>query len=174
MKMIDALLAEMEQESQTTARVLERVPQAHLSWRPHPKSWSLGQLALHVATIPGNVAELGSVDTVPEPPQFLQAEAATAAELVPALKASLAKAHQHLGGFDDAKMAATWRLMSNGKEVMAMPRVAFARAIMLNHWYHHRGQLLVYLRLLNLSVPSVYGPTADENPFAAAAAASTR
>lgn len=174
MKIIDGLLAEMDQESQTTARVLERVPQAHLSWRPHPKSWTLGQLALHVATIPGNVAELGSVDTVPEPPQFIQGEAATAAELVPALKASLAKARQHLGGFDDAKMMATWTLMSNGNEVMAMPRVAFARAIMLNHWYHHRGQLLVYLRLLNVSVPSVYGPTADENPFAAAAPTGAR
>ncbi|MEO8679849.1 MAG: DinB family protein [Vicinamibacterales bacterium] len=167
--MIDALLAELEQESLATARVLERIPQAHLSWKPHPKSMSLGQLALHVATIPGNVAELGSIDTIPEPPQFIQAEAATAAELVPALRASVAKARQHLGGFDDAKMAATWRLMMGGKEIMAMPRVAFVRAIMLNHWYHHRGQLLVYLRLLNQSVPSVYGPTADENPFAAAA-----
>lgn len=174
MKMIDGLLAEMDQESQTTARVLERVPQAHLSWRPHPKSWTLGQLALHVATIPGNVAELGSVDSVPEPPQFIQGEAATAGELVPALTASLAKARQHLGGFDDAKMTAMWRLSMNGQEVLAMPRVAFVRAIMLNHWYHHRGQLLVYLRLLNVSVPSVYGPTADENPFAAVAPASTR
>ena len=107
---------------------------------------------------------------IPEPPQFIQAEAATSAELVPALKASVAKVRQHLGGFDDAKMAATWRLMANGQELMAMPRAAFVRAIMLNHWYHHRGQLLVYLRLLNQSVPSVYGPTADENPFAAAAA----
>jgi uncharacterized damage-inducible protein DinB len=117
------------------------------------------------------VAELGSIDTIPELPQFIQAEAATAAELVPALRASVAKAQQQLGGFDDAKMGATWRMMMNGKEVMAMPRVAFVRAIMLNHWYHHRGQLLVYLRLLNQSVPSVYGPTADEDPFAATAAA---
>jgi uncharacterized damage-inducible protein DinB len=169
--MIDALLAELEQESATTARVLERIPQSHLSWRPHPKSMSLGQLALHVATIPGNVAELGSVDTVPEPPQFVQAEAATSDELVPALTASVAKARQHLGGFDDAQMGATWRLMANGQEILAMPRAAFVRAIMLNHWYHHRGQLQVYLRLLDQSVPSVYGPTADENPFAAALSA---
>lgn len=174
MAMIDVLLAELEQESKTTARVLERVPQAHLSWKPHPKSMSLGQLALHIATTPGNVAELASIDTVPEPPQFGQAEAATTAELVPALEASLAKARQHLGGFDDARMSAMWRLMINGQEVMAMPRVAFVRAVMLNHSYHHRGQLLVYLRLLNLSVPSVYGPTADENPFVVAAAAAAR
>jgi uncharacterized damage-inducible protein DinB len=165
--MIDGLLAELEQEAETTRRVLERIPQAHLTWKPHPKSMSLGQLALHVATVPGMVAELAVLDTIPEPPAFVQPEAATASELVPSLTESVAKAKRALGGFDDARMGAMWRLQSGGREIMAMPRVAFVRAIMLNHWYHHRGQLLVYLRLLNQSVPSVYGPTADENPFAA-------
>jgi uncharacterized damage-inducible protein DinB len=165
MTIIDGLLAELEQEAQTTRRVLERIPQAHLSWKPHPKSMSLGQLALHVATVPGNVAELAAIDTVARPPNFVQPEAATAAELVPALTDSVARAKRALGGFDDAKMAATWRLQIDGRDIMAMPRVAVVRAIMLNHWYHHRGQLLVYLRLLDLPVPSVYGPTADENPF---------
>ena len=172
MKMIDGLLAELEQEAETTRRVLERIPQAHLSWKPHPKSMSLGQLALHVATVPGGVAELAAHDLVPEPPAFIQPEAAIAAELVPTLTASVAKARQTLGGFDDARMTAMWRLQSGGKDILAMPRVALVRAIMLNHWYHHRGQLLVYLRLLNQSVPSVYGPSADENPFAVAATAS--
>ena len=169
MKMIDGLLAELEQEAATTSRVLERIPQAHLSWRPHPKSMSLGQLALHVATVPGNVAELAAKDTIPNPPNFIQPEAATAAELVPSLAASVSKAKQVLGGFDDARMGAMWRLQRDGKEILAMPRAAVVRTIMLNHWYHHRGQLLVYLRLLNQSVPSVYGPTADENPFAVTA-----
>jgi uncharacterized damage-inducible protein DinB len=167
MKIIDGLLAELEQEAQTTRRVLERIPQAHLSWKPHPKSMSLGQLALHVATVPGLVAERAAMDTVPEPSSFVQPEAASSAELVPALAESVAKAKKALGGFDDAKMGAMWRLQNGGREILAMPRAAFVRAIMLNHWYHHRGQLLVYLRLLNQSVPSVYGPTADENPFAA-------
>jgi uncharacterized damage-inducible protein DinB len=171
MKMIDVLLAEMDQEAQSTARVLERVPQAKLSWKPHAKSMSLGQLALHVATIPGNVAELASHTTMAEPPAFVQAEAATAAELVPALKASIAKARQILGDMDDAKLMETWRLMSGGRELMAMPRAAIIRMIMLNHWYHHRGQLLVYLRMHDVPLPSVYGPTADENPFAMAATA---
>ena len=166
MKMIDGLLAELEQEAATTSRVLERIPQAHLSWRPHPKSMSLGQLALHVATVPGNVAELAAKDTIPNPPNFIQPEATTAAELVPSLAASVSKAKQVLGGFDDARMGATWRLQRDGKEILAMPRAAVVRTIMLNHWYHHRGQLLVYLRLLDLPVPSVYGPSADENPFA--------
>ena len=164
MTIANTLLAELEQEAQTTRRVLERIPQQHLSWKPHPKSMSLGQLALHVATVPGNVAELGMKDTA-QAPAFVQPEAATTAELVPALTASVARAKQVMGGVDDARMGQTWRLMNDGREVMAMPRAAFLRAIMLNHWYHHRGQLLVYLRLLDLSVPSVYGPTADENPF---------
>ncbi|MEO8520584.1 MAG: DinB family protein [Acidobacteriota bacterium] len=165
MKIIDGLLAELDQEAVATRRVLERIPQEHLSWKPHPKSMSLGQLALHVATVPGNIADLAAVDTIPNPKPFVQAEAGSAADLIPALTESLAKARQLLGGFDDAKMNATWRLLRDGKELMAMPRAALVRSIMLNHWYHHRGQLLVYLRLLDQSVPSVYGPTADENPF---------
>ena len=166
MTIIDGLLAELEQEAATTRRVLERIPQEHLTWRPHPKSMSLGQLALHVALVPGLVAENAALD-IASPNSFIQPEAATAAELVPALAESVAKAKRALGTYDDAKMTAIWRLQKDGRDVLAMPRVAFVRAIMLNHWYHHRGQLLVYLRLLNLSVPSVYGPTADENPFAA-------
>ena len=167
MTMIDGLLGELEQEAETTRRVLERIPQSHLSWRPHPKSMSLGQLSLHVATVPGSVAELAALDTIPEPPDFVQAEATSVDELVTTLTESVARARRALGGFDDARMSETWRLQNGSREIMAMPRVAVVRAIMLNHWYHHRGQLLVYLRLLDQSVPSVYGPTADENPFAA-------
>lgn len=166
MSIIDTLLAELEQEAKATERVLARVPQEHLSWRPHPRSFSLGQLALHVASIPGNVATLAAMDVIPNPPAFAQAEATSAAELVPTMHASIAKAREVLGGMDDAAMMATWRLMAGDKEIMAMPRAAVARTIMLNHWYHHRGQLLVYLRMHNVPLPSVYGPTADENPFA--------
>jgi uncharacterized damage-inducible protein DinB len=161
MRIIDGLIAELEQEARTTARVLERVPEAHLAWKPHPKSFSLGQLALHVASVPGNVAALAAADPA-QSPGFTQREAASTSELLPALQASVAKVHEHLGGFDDAAMTGTWRLFRGDRELMAMPRVAFVRAVMLNHWYHHRGQLLVYLRLLDVPVPSVYGPTADE------------
>jgi len=170
MRIIDGLLGELEQEAATTRRVLERVPEAHLTWKPHAKSMSLGQLALHVATIPGGVAELAVPDVVPELPAFVQPAAASTAELVPALDESVRKARSLLSGFDDAAMAATWRLESGGRELMAMPRAALLRAIMLNHWYHHRGQLLVYLRMNDVPLPSVYGPTADENPFADALA----
>ena len=173
MTIAQRFLAELDHESQATRRVLARVPEAHLSWRPHPKSWTLGQLALHVATVPGIVADMAAKDTLLERPAFVQAQPASVADLAPALDASIAHAKQRLGGFDDAAMNATWRLMHHGKELMAMPRAAFTRAIMLNHWYHHRGQLLVYLRLLDVPVPSVYGPTADEDPFAAELAAAS-
>lgn len=174
MTIADVFLAELDQEAHATRRVLERVPQAKLSWKPHARSMSLGQLALHVATIPGTVASLVAKDVVPEPPQFVQPEAATTAELMPALEASIAQARALVGGFDDAAMNRVWRLMHNGKELMAMPRAAMLRMVMLNHWYHHRGQLLVYLRMHDVPLPSVYGPTADENPFAAAMTAAAR
>ena len=168
MAIIDGMLQELEQEAHTTRRVLERVPEAHLAWRPHPKSMSLGQLALHVATVPGGVAELAARSSAPVPAEFKQPPASHVAELLPALDQSVAKAKALLGGMDDHAMMSTWRLMNGDRELLAMPRVAFVRSIMLNHWYHHRGQLSVYLRQLDVPVPSIYGPSADENPFAAA------
>lgn len=164
MPISDSLIGELEQEAKTTRRVLERVPTDKLSWKPHAKSMSLGQLALHVASSPGNVAMLAK-ENVTSPPSFSQAEATTTAEILTALDSSVATAKDALAGWDDAKLMETWSLSANGKVMMAMPRIAVVRAIMLNHWYHHRGQLTVYLRLLNVAVPSVYGPSADENPF---------
>jgi uncharacterized damage-inducible protein DinB len=170
MAMIDILLQELEQEAHTTRRVLERVPDAHLGWKPHEKSMSLGQLALHVATVPGMVAEM-TVQPFITVPEFTQPSATRADELIPALEASVAKARTLLRGMDDGALAFTWRLMDGDREVMALPRGALLRSIMLNHWYHHRGQLSVYLRQLGVPVPSIYGPSADENPFAVSAAA---
>jgi uncharacterized damage-inducible protein DinB len=164
---VQGMLQELEQEAQTTRRVLERVPDAHLDWRPHPKSYSLGQLALHVAQIPGGVATL-AMQSPATPPEFVQQRVGKSADLVPALQASVEMARSTLAGVSDAQMQETWRLVAGNRELMAMPRMAFLRAVMLNHWYHHRGQLVVYLRQLNVPIPSVYGPSADENPFAPA------
>jgi uncharacterized damage-inducible protein DinB len=164
MAMIDGLLQELEQEAQTTRRVLERVPQAHLGWKPHEKSMSLGQLALHIATVPGNVAQMIAQPSM-QRPAFVQPAATQVSELLPALDESVRKARVALGALDDAAVLATWRVLDGDREIMAMPRIAALRAIMLNHWYHHRGQLSVYLRQLNVPVPSIYGPSADENPF---------
>lgn len=165
MRIADSLTMELDQEAKTTRRVLERVPADQLAWRPHPKSMSLGQLALHVAQTPGAVAALAakSLDT---PPTFQQPEAASSDEILQAHDGSLAAAKAALAGWDDAALMEMWSLSANGHTVMAMPRAGLLRAIMLNHWYHHRGQLTVYLRLLGVPLPSVYGPSADENPFA--------
>jgi uncharacterized damage-inducible protein DinB len=165
MRIADALIAELEQEAKTTRRVLERLPAAKFSWRPHPKSMSLGQLGLHVAQTPGAIVKLAKA-SIDSPPSFKQAEATSTQELLAAHDTSITEAKAALGGWDDAKMMETWSMTGGGKTIMAMPRVGLLRAIMLNHWYHHRGQLSVYLRLLDVPVPSVYGPTADENPFA--------
>jgi uncharacterized damage-inducible protein DinB len=145
--------------------VLERVPDDRLSWRPHARARMLGELALHVAYVPGSVAEIAVQPRI-QAPTFTFPSPNSAAELVPALDASVAKAKSLLSGMDDAALAATWRMMRGEREVFSMPRLTFLRSIMLNHWYHHRGQLTVYLRALDLPVPSIYGPSADENPFA--------
>ena len=166
MSTIEALLQELDQEARTTRRVLERVPGDRLNWKPHDKSMSLGQLALHVATVPGGVAQIALKSPFPLP-EFKQPSATSAAELIPALEQSVAKAHEIIRTMDDAALANIWRAMDGEREVMALPVGALLRSIMLNHWYHHRGQLSVYLRQLGVPVPSIYGPSADENPFLA-------
>jgi uncharacterized damage-inducible protein DinB len=165
MKMIDPILAEMEHEAQTTRRVLDRVPENKLAWKPHPRSYSLGQLALHVASLPGNVAALAVLDTK-ETSNFSQPEPKSRQEILDTLSKSLESAKETLKKMDDARLMSTWTLTKNGKTVMSVPRIGFIRSILLNHNYHHRGQLAVYLRMLDVPVPSIYGPSADENPFA--------
>jgi uncharacterized damage-inducible protein DinB len=165
MAIIDGMLQEFEQESRTTRRVLERVPGGQLEWRPHEKARTLGQLALHVASVPGAIATLAA-QPVFHVSDFKDRSPSSAAELIPALDESIATVKSLLGGMDDATLAQTWRLMQGDRELLAVPRGAFLRSTLLNHWYHHRGQLTVYLRALGQPVPSIYGPSADENPFA--------
>ncbi len=166
-RIVDPLFAELDQEAATTRRVLERVPNDKLGWKPHAKSMSLGQLALHVATIPGAVAKFLLDDSLDfSSASFEQPSARTTAELLPTLDESVRTAKEVLSSLDDHKAMATWKLTREGRELFAAPRIGVARSIMLNHWYHHRGQLSVYLRLLGVPVPSIYGPSADENPFA--------
>lgn len=167
MALIDGLLQELEQEARTTRRVLERVPGNQLAWRPHEKARTLGQLALHVAMVPGSVAEFAASPSPAQAPPFADPPGpASASELVTALDQSIAKAKKVLEGMDDATLGETWRLMDGERQLFAIPRAAFLRSVMLNHWYHHRGQLTAYLRELGVPIPSIYGPSADENPFA--------
>jgi uncharacterized damage-inducible protein DinB len=167
MSAIESLLQELEQEAQTTRRVLERVPEDRLGWKPHNKSMSLGQLALHVATTPGGVAEMSQQSPF-QIPEFTQPSATSTAELMQAFDDSIAKAREILRRMDDSALGKTWQVVDGEREIMALPVGAVLRTIMLNHWYHHRGQLSVYLRQVGALVPSIYGPSADENPFAAA------
>jgi uncharacterized damage-inducible protein DinB len=160
------MLQELEEEARTTRRVLERVPDNKLTWRPHEKARTLGELAMHVAIVPGAVAELIASPSPAQVPVFTDPTTESASELVSTLAESIAKAQRVLGGVDDVTLMETWRMMQGEREVFAVPRVALLRSIMLNHWYHHRGQLTVYLRALDVPIPSIYGPSADEDPFA--------
>ncbi|MEO7271170.1 MAG: DinB family protein [Vicinamibacterales bacterium] len=167
MAIIDGLLQELEMEAATTRRVLERISSDQLGWKPHPKSRSLGDLAMHVAVVPAAVAQLATASSPAQIPDFSDPPSPQhASELVPALDRTIAAVKRTLGGMDDEALTSSWRLMRGDRELFALPRAAFLRSVMLNHWYHHRGQLTVYLRELNIPVPSVYGPSADENPFA--------
>lgn len=162
-----ALLTELENETPATRRVLERIPADQLDWRPHPRSLSAGQLARHVAAIPGNAARLAGMDgldVATRTPEY--ASAAGKDELMATLDASLAAAREFLTGLDEARASAVWRMTFGDREIFAIPRLGVMRTMGFNHWYHHRGELVVYLRLLNVPVPIVYGRSADENPFA--------
>ena len=162
----DRLAGELTQEAATTRRVLERVPEDKLTWKPHPKSMSLGELALHVAQIPGALAELFR-EPVREAPSFAtRPEASSLSELLTTHEESLRAASAQLAAWSEDDLVAEWRMMRAEDTILAVPRTDMVRAVMFNHLYHHRGELIVYLRLLDVPVPSVYGPSADENPFA--------
>ena len=164
MTMTTPLIAELEQEAVATRRFLERVPKDKLTWRPHPKSFTLGQLALHVAQTPGQIAELALLDTVPLPEFGQVDQPEDPAELLATLEEGLARAKEILGGMSDAQAMEPWRVMKGDQAVMEIPKIGLCRVIMLNHWYHHRGQLSVYLRLLDIPVSAAYGATTSRWP----------
>ncbi len=165
--MLEGMLGEFREEAAITKRVLERVPGDKLTWKPHPKSMSLGQLAWHVATVPGGLAKLSQLDSFDvtqgsfEPPSPKSVD-----EILAAYDQSVVEAEQCLEGTTEQRAQGNWRLMKKDQELFRRPRIEIMRSIMLNHWYHHRGQLTVYLRLLDVPVPVIYGRSADENPFA--------
>ena len=165
-RIVDAILMEMDQEAEITKRLLDIIPEDKLSWRPHPKAKSLGELAMHVANLQGEVAEIGQPDSKDAgnfPPDI---EATSRVQILEAFAESLKKAKEIVGSTDDKRTLAEWSLTKDGATLVAMPRIAFWRSILLNHNYHHRGQLSAYLRELDVPLPSIYGPSADTNPFA--------
>lgn len=162
---IAELIQEFEMEAATTRRVLARVPADKFDWQPHPKSMSLGKLAMHVASAPGFI----STWAIPSSFTFTGEPApvpTSAEDVLAAHDRGVATVKDSLGRIGDADLGSMWSANAGGKTLMTMPKAALLRALLMNHTYHHRGQLSVYLRLLDIPVPSIYGPSADENPFA--------
>jgi uncharacterized damage-inducible protein DinB len=161
MPLANALIAELEQEGKSTLRMLERLPMDKLDWTPHPKSLTLGRLAWHVVAIPSlavglinagrfEIANAGP-PPMPENPEFVET-----------FRGNLKAIQGTLAGMDDAALKTPFVIARNGDELMRPPTIVFIRQIMMNHQYHHRGQLSVYLRLLDVPLPAIYGTSADE------------
>jgi len=161
---VESILMELREEIPVTRRVLERVPSDKLSWKPHERSRSLGELAMHVANLPGLAERIANSDEM-TPGANTPPVANSAADIRERFEQTAEAAETALGNMTEQTAFGEWRLVFKGKEVFRKQRVAVLRTAMLNHMYHHRGQLSVYLRLLDVPLPMVYGPTADENPF---------
>ena len=164
MPLIDALLPEFDREMGLTRRVLDRVPDAHFSWRPHPTSVTLGRLAEHLAELPQwafLTMTQASIDMATPRPADYQPPATRSAVLA-MIDANAAKARGELVGKADGEFMAPWTLRAGGTEVFTMPKAAVLRNFVLNHIVHHRGQMTVYLRMLGVPIPSIYGPSGDE------------
>ena len=161
----DAVLMEMDQEAEATRRLFNVIPEDKLGWRPHPKARSLGELAMHVATIPG-VASLAELDSKEAGVFPVDPEATSRAQILETFENSLKEGKEIVAATDDSRAMAEWKLTKDGSTLIAMPRAGFWRMVLLNHNYHHRGQLSAYLRELDVELPSIYGPSADTDPFA--------
>jgi uncharacterized damage-inducible protein DinB len=161
----DALLPEFTQEMAVTRTVLERVPGDRVDWKPHAKSMSLGELAMHIAEVPSwltmTLVQLEFDTNPPGGPAYRTPAFTTTGALVAAFDTHVTAAREALGRATDELFFQPWSLKSGGQVLMSMPRAAVARGFVLNHMIHHRGQLSVYLRLLDVPLPSIYGPTAD-------------
>lgn len=166
MRIVDPMLLEFDRECATTRKVLTRVPEDKLGWKPHERSMTLGQLAWHVASIPGWVGATVLLPGFDLAQGGMPAAPQTAAEMVAFFDQAVASCKEALAQLDNEKAMAEWTLSKGGQAIVTFPRVAYVRNILMNHSVHHRGQLSVYLRLLDVPVPSIYGPSADDNPFA--------
>lgn len=166
MPIADTFLPEFDQEMATTRALLERVPADRADWKPHPRSTALGQLAMHIANLPGfgaTVISQTEVDMNPPggagytPPVLTSTE-----ELLATFDANVERTRAAIAGARDEELGVPWSLKSAGEVIFTLPRSGVLRTMMLNHVIHHRGQLSVYLRLRDVPLPPIYGPTADE------------
>ena len=164
MQLAQSLLAEFETQALVTRRFIERLPEDRLMWKPHPKSMTAGQLGYHLASVPGGIVQLVCNNPAQARNAFIFPQPSSLREILEKFDESIATVHDLLPKFDDGAMAESWRLVAEGREIFTQPRGVFLRDIMFSHWYQHRGQFSVYLRLLDVPVPSSWGPSADEQP----------
>ena len=165
MAIAESILPEFDHETATTRTLLERVPSEKAEWQPHVKSMSLGKLAMHIANLPNWATitlERTEFDTnPPDGPRVTTPAYESAARLLQIYDANVSAARALLARTTDGEFMVQWTLKSGGKTMFSMPRIAVFRSFVLNHAVHHRGQLSVYLRLLDVPLPNIYGPTAD-------------
>lgn len=169
MSLSEMLLPEFDQEMSTTRKTLERVPEDKFGWKPHEKSSAMGGLATHLANIPTwTVHTLGKDELDIAPPGAPPArpeELKTRSELLEKFDQNVKEARDAVSAASDERWYGSWSLLLGGKTLLTMPRAVVMRSFVMSHMIHHRAQLGVYLRLNDVPVPSVYGPSADENPF---------
>jgi uncharacterized damage-inducible protein DinB len=164
MSIAQAMLAEFEVQAPVTRKFLERLPEDKLTWKPHNKSMSAGQLAYHLASVPGGIVRFVQNNPAQAPESFNFPQPASRQEILKTFEENIATVRSLLPKFDDAAMKESWHMVSGGRELFAQPRGEFLRDVMLSHWYQHRGQFSVYLRMLDVAVPASWGPSADEPP----------
>jgi len=162
MSIIDSIAAEFDHEAGLSRRLLERVPEEKFDWKPHEKSMTMGRLSSHVAEVPQWLAVVMELDVFELDPAQKSFNTASRSELLESFDDSVKAAKEKMKGVSDEKMMGIWEMKAGGKTIVKMPRVAVLRSFILNHMIHHRGQLSVYLRLNDIPVPSIYGPSADE------------
>ena len=169
MALSQALLPEFDHEMSNTRKTLERIPEEKFEWKPHEKSFAMGALATHVATLPTwttTIIDTESMDIRPDGAPPPKAEPVKSLEeLLAKFDKSIAAARASLAGASDQDLVKPWSLLAAGKPVFTIPRIAAIRSFVMNHNVHHRAQLGVYLRLNDIPVPSIYGPSADEGSF---------
>jgi len=166
MSIAQSLLAEFDHEMAGVRTELERLPDGKAAWKPHPKSMTLGRLASHLAELPqwgGFTMQLTELDIAPPGQPAPEAHnLATRAEILALFDRTTAEARKAIAGAADAEWMVPWTLKKGGATLFTLPRIAVVRSFVLNHMIHHRAQLGVYLRLLDVPLPSLYGPSADE------------
>jgi uncharacterized damage-inducible protein DinB len=169
MSISESLLPEFDQEMANTRKTLERIPDDKLAWKPHEKSYTMGALATHIATIPGwaqPTIEQDDLDLAPPgAPPYQVLPINSRQEALEKFDTNVAAARAAIAGASDEHLSRPWSLLAGGQTIFTMPRTAVLRGFILSHIIHHRAQLGVYLRINDVPVPSIYGPSADESPF---------